>query len=286
MELELEKDARSIRRGSSAFRKLALSAGLCLAASGAMSANQDPSSTQDTGGTAGTPAPPTLQETRLVMGKWIETQQIISKERNEWSQGKEILTNRLDLVRQEITGLAGKIKEAEANVAATQAKRDELLAQEDALKATGTQLSDAVTAMENEVRRLFKSLPAPVQEKLQPLRQRIPDDPANTRASVAERFQNVLGILNELNKANNELTVSYEVRDLTSGKPSEVRALYVGLAQAFYVSARGESGIGRPTAEGWTWEPSQAVSNDVLTALDIVQGKQTPAFVPLPVKLQ
>ena len=36
-------------------------------------------------------AAPTLDETRLTLSKWIETQQIISKERNDWQQGKEIL---------------------------------------------------------------------------------------------------------------------------------------------------------------------------------------------------
>ena len=96
----------------------------------------------------------------------------------------------------------------------------------------------------------------------------------------------MLGILNELNKANNEITVSYEVHDLADGKPSEVQAIYVGLAQAYYVSASGEAGIGRPARDGWKWEPSKAVAGDVLMALEILQGKHTPAFVPLPVKLQ
>jgi hypothetical protein len=147
-------------------------------------------------------------------------------------------------------------------------------------------LSEAVTGMEGEVRALFKSLPEPVQEKLQLLYRRIPEDPANTRVSAAERFQNVLGILSELNKANNEIAVSYEVRTLADGKLSEVKAIYVGLAQAYYVSARGEAGIGRPSADGWKWRPSDAVANDVLTVLEIIQGKQTPAFVPLPVTIQ
>ena len=49
-----------------------------------------------------------LEETRLTMGKWIETQQIISKERNEWQQGKEILQGRLELVKKETAGLEEK----------------------------------------------------------------------------------------------------------------------------------------------------------------------------------
>jgi FtsZ-binding cell division protein ZapB len=231
-------------------------------------------------------ASPTLEETRLTMGKWIETQQIISKERKDWQQGKEILVGRLELVKKEITSLDEKTKQAESSVAEADKKRNDLLAENDQLKAAGAQLINAVTAMEVEVHRLYKQLPEPIQTKLQPLYQRIPEDPAKTRASAAERFQNVLGILNELNKANNEITVSYEVHNLADGKPSEVKAIYVGLAQAYYVSARGEAGIGRPTADGWKWEPSQAVARDVLTALEILQGKHTPAFVPLPVKLQ
>jgi hypothetical protein len=229
---------------------------------------------------------PTLEETRLTMGKWIETQQILSRERNEWQQGKEILLGRLELVRNEVGALEGKIQQAEKSVAEANQKRDELLAQSDQLKATGSLLAEAVQTMEAEVRRLFQALPEPIQTKLQPLFQRIPEDPTNTRASVAERYQNVLGILKLVNDANNEINVNYEVRSLADGKPSEVRALYIGLAQAYYVSANGEAGIGRPGVDGWKWEPSKAVANDVLVALEILQGKHTPTFVPLPVQLQ
>lgn len=227
-----------------------------------------------------------LDETRLTMDKWIETQQIISRERKDWQQGKEILVGRLELVRNEVATLEEKIKQAESGVLEANRKRDELLAENEKLKVVGAQLTDGVTHMEADVRRLFKSMPEPIQTKLVPLSQRIPEDPANTRVSAAERFQNVLGILNEFNKANNEFNVSYEVRTLGSGKPSEVQALYLGLAQAYYVSANGEAGIGRPTPEGWQWESSNAVSGDVSKALEIMQGKHTPTFLALPVKLQ
>src|SRR5262249_42032647 len=162
-------------------------------------------------------------------------------------------------------------------------KRDALLAENDELKAISAKLVDAVTALEVEVRRLWKTLPDPIQTRLQPLYQRMPEDPAKARVSAAERFQNVLGIMSEVNKANNELTVNYEVHTLADGRPSEVKALYVGLAQAYFVSGKGEAGIGRPSPDGWKWETSKSIGNDVLLALEIMQGKQTPAFVKLPV---
>jgi hypothetical protein len=242
----------------------------------------------ETGNAGTTAGAPTLEETRVTMDKWIETQQIISKERKDWQKGKEILLGRLELVKDEIASLTQTIRQAESGMAEIDKKRDELITENEKLKAADELLKNAVMGMEEEVRnlRLFKQLPEPILTKLQPLYQRIPEDSLTTKISTAERFQNVLGILNELNKANNEITVSYEVHNLSNGKPSEVKAIYVGLAQAYYVSAGGESGIGYPTAEGWKWEPSQAISRDVVLALEILDGKHSPAFVSLPVVLK
>ena len=229
---------------------------------------------------------PSLEETRLSMSKWIETQQIIAKERKDWQQGKEILLGRLDLIKQEVSSLEEKIAQAQSNVAEADRKKAELVAETDHLKAVDKQLADTVAGMESEVRRLAKAIPESIRTRLQPLFQRIPEEGATTRVSNAERYQNVLGILNELNKANSELTVSFEVRNLSDGKPAEVQAIYVGLSQAYFVSARGEAGIGRPTLDGWTWTPSPAVAADVLMAFEILQGKHSPVFVPLPVNLK
>jgi len=264
---------------SSALGVLALTLALVLASPAGMSANQDPGS-QDT------PPASTLEEMRASLTKWMETEQIIYKERKDWQQGKDVLNGRLELLEQEVGSLEEKIQQAEGSVAEANKKRDELIAERGALEAADAQLTEAVTAMEGDVRRLFTSAPQPIQEKLQLLYQRIPEDPTTTRVTAAERFQNVIGILNELNKANNEITVSYEVRNLADGRPSEVRVIYVGLAQAYYVSPRGEAGIGWPAEAGWEWQPSNAIAEDVLMALEILQGKHTPAFVSLPVTLR
>jgi len=229
----------------------------------------------------------TLDDTRVTMTKWIETQQLIAKERSDWQQGREILKARVELVEKEVAALDSKIKEAKASVAETNRKRDELQAESDRLKATADGLASTVVAMEAEVRKLAKVIPDPVRTKLEPLFQRIPADPTKTNASVAERFQNVLGILNEVGKANSEISVSFEVRTLSDGTSGEVQAIYVGLGQAYYISPKGETGVGRPTPDGWKWEKlPDSYNNKVLTALEIIQGKHIPAFVPLPVKIK
>ena len=235
----------------------------------------------------GTPQDPSLEETRVLMGKWIETQQIISKERNEWQQGRDVLQARLELVRKEASTLDQGIREAQARIADTETKRNELLAESARLEALQAQLLATVETLEGELRKLHPSLPEPIAARIGPLYERMPaDDAGKQRVSVAERFQNVLGILNELNKASGDITINFEVRTLEGGKPSEVKVIYVGLTQAYFVDGKGEAGIGRPTPSGWKWESSKTISDDVLMSLDILQGKHTPAFVPLPVKFQ
>jgi hypothetical protein len=235
---------------------------------------------------AETPAGPSLDETRLTLSKWIETQQIISKERNDWQQGKEILQGRIELVGKEVSQLKERIAQSEKAVEESNRKRDDLVAQNAQLKETGAQLADSVTAMEAQVRKLARLAPEGLATKLTPLLQRIPSDASNTRISVAERFQNVLGILNELNKANSEISIAFEIRKLADGSSSEVQVIYVGLGQAYYLSPRGEAGIGRPGDNGWTWEPASEQAGPIFTALEVIQGKHPPAFVALPVNIQ
>ena len=50
--------------------------------------------------------------------------------------------------------------------------------------------------------------------------------------------------------------------------------------------ARADAGIGRPGPGGWQWEPARAIAGEVLKAIEVIQGKHTPVFVPLPVRLQ
>jgi hypothetical protein len=224
--------------------------------------------------------------TRLALAKWIETQQIISRERNEWQQGKDLLQARIELVGKEVSQLQERITQSREAVAETNRKRDALVAENDALKAVAATLSDAVASMEEHVRALARQAPQPVTERLAPLMQRLQGEAMPGRISVAERFQNVLGILNELNKANSEITVAYEIRTLADGSSSEVQVIYVGLAQAYYLSPRGEAGVGHPTADGWVWKPAPEAANAILTALEVIAGKRPPAFTPLPVAIQ
>jgi hypothetical protein len=228
-----------------------------------------------------------LEQARLTLGKWIETQQIISRERNDWSQAKEILQGRVDLIGREVGVLTERIAQTQSAITESDQERATLTHRLDALKNTSGELDSAVAALEERIRTLLTKLPDPLAAKLLPLVERMPVGEAVSRISTAERFQNVLGILNELNRANSEITVSYEVRKLDDGSSTEVQVIYIGLAQGYYLSPRGDAGVGRPGADGgWVWTADTSIADEILLAIEVIQGKHPPTFVPLPLSIQ
>lgn len=228
-----------------------------------------------------------IENTRTALEKWVQTKQIISKEQRDLTLAKEILNERIDLVKREIESLHGKIGEAENSIAEADKKRADMLEENSKLKEASVSLSDTLVALEKRTKHLIQRLPDPIRDRIKPLSQRLPDDTGQTKLSISERFQNVVGILNEVDKFNREITVTSEVRDLPDGTSVEVAALYVGIGQGFYASANGTvAGIGTATDEGWVWKPANEAAPQIADVIAIMKNEKAASFVPVPVEIQ
>jgi len=229
-----------------------------------------------------------IESTRATLSRWVETQEIISREKKDWQQAKEILLSRIDIVKKEIAQVEEKLASARTGESESDKARSEVVSEIHATRQTTDELEGHVKELEGKVKKLYTALPESLREKVRPLYDRMPDlkEGEVSKVSLAERFQNVLGILNEVTRLNSEINVVSEIRPLSDGKPSEVRTIYVGLGQAYFVSARGEAGVGRPTEDGWTWQPANQLAREITHALEILQNKSGPKFVPLPVEIR
>jgi FtsZ-binding cell division protein ZapB len=243
-----------------------------------------------------TPAPmkvtsetgPMIDSTRETIAKWVETKQLISKEKTEWVAGKDVLGERVRLAEAETASVKDKLKEIELAVAEAQKKRDELSAENEKLKATGEKVKARIVALENKLRPLLKTFPDPLKEKLKPILARFPEDSEKSTASLAERLQNVLGLVDQGNAFNSAITSVKELRTFPDGTRAEVTTVYLGLAQAYYTNSEGTlAGVGHPGPDGWVWKPENAQGKKILMAVHILEGKEKMAtFIDLPVKIQ
>lgn len=226
-------------------------------------------------------------ETRSALERWVETRRILSAERRDWDLGREMLQERIGVVRRELEAVRERIAEAQASLAEADAKRAELLAEQELLQRSSATLEAGIGALEARTRELLQRVPEPIRERVAPLAQRLREDPASVQASLGERFQNVIGILDGVNRFQREISVTSEVRDLGDGTSVEVAVIYVGLGQAFYASSSGSAaGVGRATASGWAWTREDEAAAAIDRVRAILENEQGAAFVRLPVRVE
>ena len=227
-----------------------------------------------------------VEQGRELLRRWQEIQILISKEKADWRVGKESLTDRIDIVKGEIEALRGKISEAKENISKTDEKRNELTEENESLRQAAATLEETLESLEERTRKLVAKLPAPLCERIEPLTQRLPDPEKETKLSLSDRFLNIVGILNEVNRFNREITVEKELRTLSDGTSAEVTVVYVGLGQAYYVNKNGTAaGVGSISEKGWSWTPANEAAAKIQEVVGILE-KDKAHFVRLPIRVQ
>lgn len=231
-------------------------------------------------------ATPTVDEVRSALERYVETRRIISKERLEFAKAKQALADRIDLVEREIDSFRQRIAETEGNLATADEKKAELVAENEALKTASGSLTEMIASLEARTTALLPRLPDPIRTRVKPLSQRIPEDPASTKLSLGDRFVNVIGILNEVNKFNNEVVTASEVRPLPDGSSVEVTAVYLGIGQGYYVNSDATiAGVGAADASAWKWTPENEAAPAIAKVVAIIKNESPAAFVRVPMKV-
>lgn len=226
-----------------------------------------------------------LEMTKETLSKWVETRKLISEEKQKWELEREMLGDRIDLVRNERDTLSKKIHETQSLITDADKKREGLVNEKDALKNASATLVNRIFTLEQEVLALLPTLPEPVQDRIKPLSQRLPKM-QETDLSLSERYQNVVGIINELNKGASEITVLSEVKTLSDGTTAEVQTLYIGYSAGYSCNNNGDIAfIGSPSSKGWTWAQKNEIAQTVADSISILKNEKVAAFMPLPISV-
>jgi len=223
---------------------------------------------------------------RTALEKWVETRRLISQEKEAWRTSRMVLDDRIELIEKETESVREKTVETRANIGEADTKLAEIEQHNESLKDATVGLRQSVATLEHDVKRLLARAPAPIRERLKPLSQRIPTDPDTTKTGLSERYQNVIGILNELNKFSLEITESIEIRTLVDGTSAEVTVLYLGLGQAYYCNTKGDmAGVGHPGPDGWIWEPANADAEAISHVIAVFRNEKPAVYVSVPANL-
>lgn len=212
---------------------------------------------------------------------------MIATVRSDWAVEKEILDQSLDAFKRELKSLEGQLDQVDSGGEQIRKELVEIEAEKVAFRLASDELKASVAKLEARILGMASGFPTPVTERIEPLFSRIPEDPAQTKLGLSARLQNVVGILNELDKFNGAITVVSELRKDESGAEVQVRVLYLGLAQAYFVDQTGRfCGYGIASSSGWSWTIAPDLGSAISRAIGVYENSQPATFVSLPVSVQ
>ena len=241
-----------------------------------------------------TPSPTTPVElARTALSEWVATKRMISAEREAWRSGKQTIAAQLEVVQREIDALQQRIAAAQDSIADAEKKFGELDLERTERKAVSQELAAGIQSLEERTQKLLPRVPEPLADNVAPISQRLPaTDELRQKQSLSARYQNVIGVLNAIDKWNRAVTLKSEIRELASGRSVEVSVLYIGLGQAYYVGALGRdgkatiAGVGVASPTGFNWRESNDLAPAIQRAVSIYKNEGLATLVRLPVQIR
>lgn len=218
---------------------------------------------------------------RAGVAAWLQQERQVAELDREARERSQTVERLLQVLRVEEEALEAAVKASESAVSLASEERTRLQAERDALRASVEVLASALPALEERVRVLVPQLPAPLQELVSPLYQRLDRE----GSSSSERLQNVIGILMQVDRFARAITAQSSMQDV-GGRSVEVTTLYVGLAFALFSDESGtHAGFLRPGPEGWQTVLAPEQAEPIRQAMQTYRDPQLASFVSLPVEI-
>jgi len=228
-----------------------------------------------------------IANAKSTLEQYVETRQLISEEKSNWKVEKQILRESKAVLEQELETLKNKIADYEDAADDAASEREKLESENKTLSAASEVVEARLGSLEAELKAIMARFPQPLANSVQPLKRRIPDDPEKARPGIGERVQNLVGILNEAEKFNDNVKITSEVRELADGSEVEVRTLYWGLSAAYFADANGtHAGVGHPAEDGWQWPEHQGAAENIARLLSVYENQADIQFVEVPAKIR
>ncbi|MHC4261959.1 MAG: DUF3450 family protein [Planctomycetota bacterium] len=224
---------------------------------------------------------------RAVLEQYVQVRTMISSERREWALEQDYIESRIELLELEVASLQQELATTESSINDTDRERAELNGRNDELKETSKGVESIIAELESGTRSLLPRIPPPLADQVRLVSQQLPADGEESDLSLGIRFQNVIAVLNELNKFDRSIHLSNESID-SDGVPITATTLHIGLGRAYYMTPE-KAGVGPMPMDAddpeatWQWQSYDSAREQIELAVQIMQDEKPPAFVELPV---
>ncbi len=232
-------------------------------------------------------APNKVEETDSLIQKWLAIEQQRNALINDWHQQEPLLKQRLTLLKQEQSQLEKNLATTIDNDSEVEKKRAQLLKSQNSMESGQALLEKSLVDYFQYIAEIHPKLPPPPfkawQKKL--------SSTEFTNADITKKLNTLLELLEQLNDFEQRISHAETALVLPTpqgDKEIMVQQLYIGLAQAWYVSLDGSLvGRGTPEENGWHWQADNSVDGEtILNAIAMIERRSEAKFLQLPISLK
>ncbi len=226
---------------------------------------------------------PTVRGYEELVSKLVNLRYQLSKEKQGWKEQEAWLKQEKELLLKEKEMLEKEIASAKEEDVSAKIERAALIERKKVLQESLDRSLPAITRAEVDLKRWREFLPVVLAK---PLRKAFDELEKGKERSISKRLQVVLSLYEEIERLGNGVHLVKETLVAASGKKREMDVIYLGLTQAFAVSADNKiAGISRPAGNGWKWDWRPEIAGSVRKAIDSCNSREMAEFVHLPVKV-
>ena len=224
-----------------------------------------------------------VKETHKIVEQWVQTKLLISEESTKWQSEKAALTDLKDALTREVEELDKSLETFQNEETTIEEERSKLTARKEEAEDSTRKLFEELEELRTEIDSIFKTLPAPLSEKLAPFREKLGEPGEEPDLPLRKRLEIAVSILQSVHLFNRSVTMERIEFTLEDDKSREFLVLYFGLGAAYFVNESGTiAGYGQPGTGGWNWTRDDSLASEVSAGVDLMKNRALPRFLELP----
>ena len=221
---------------------------------------------------------------------WLETAQKRQAEENGWKTDHEILSNYKEGLLAEKATYQKQIEEAKQRAQAADQQSTDKLSQRDQLIAAEKALAAHLRGLEEEFVKQIPSLPTPLLKMpkmavgIEALKKNLSLPADQQTDDVGKRSANLTEMIAEVEKFQQNVTVSNELHKNAAGQEYNMQVVYLGLAAAYAVNEDASFAlVGSPQADGWKYNERNEIAADIKKLIITATTEKDISFTTLPI---
>jgi len=219
-----------------------------------------------------------------LVGRWVDLRGQIAEEQRTWSAQSAQWRQEMELLRTEQDGLSATLARLETAGETRQERSADLLERRNRLRMAMAEVDAVLKRMQPRLAALASPIPPALMSADLAAALQAAEHESEGTGGMAARLQRMLGALKALETLQGGIHVTRVIVSLPASPRREMDVIFLGLACGFAVTTDDRlAAAGRPTPDGWRWEPLPAAAPAVRRMIQMANQDIAPALVTFPV---